>query len=151
LADRQLGVALDRIWPMASPDAATQLSSVLEVDDLSSYLSDPGTSGFYTDHARRYSKGRRRAPLYFWFGTESGAFGVLLLAPAATADTLFVIRNEIVASRLSRAERAAGAARDNLGEKGTAAMRSALAAAEGLVAELRVLAFELDRIMPLWA
>ena len=42
-----------------------------------------GTSGCYTDHARRYSKGRRRAPLYTWLGTAPGAFGVMRMVPAA--------------------------------------------------------------------
>jgi hypothetical protein len=151
LTDRPLSDALARVWPEASPDAVTQLSSVLRVDHLSSYLSDPGASGFFTDHARRYSKGRRRAPLYSWFGTASGTFGVLLMAPAATADTLFILRNEILTPRLARAERAAEAARSEIGEKGTAATHSVLATAEALVAELRAFASELDRIVPLWA
>jgi hypothetical protein len=103
------------------------------------------------DHARRYSKGRRRAPLYTWFGTTSGAFGVFLLTPAATADTLFILRNDILAPRLVRAERAAESARKTVGETGTAAARSALADAETLVAELRAFASELDRVIPLWA
>ena len=150
LADQQLGDALVHVWPKASPDAVTQLSNLLRVDRLTSYLGNPGASGFYADHARRYSKGRRRAPLYYWFGTTSGAFGVLLLAPAVTADTLFVLRNEIVTLRLARAERAAEAARSDTGE-GTVATRSALAAANALVAELRAFASELDKIIPLWA
>lgn len=151
LADRQVGDALAHVWPGASPDALTQLLGVLRAGHLTNYLSDPGPSGFYTDHARRYSKGRRRAPLYTWFGTTSGAFGVFLLTPAATADTLFILRNDILAPRLARAERAAESARSNVGEKGTAATRAVLADAENLVAELRAFASELDRVIPLWA
>jgi hypothetical protein len=151
LADRLLGDALARAWPNAMPDAVSQLCGALRVDHLSSYLTEPGTSGFYTDHARRYSKGRRRAPLYTWFGTASGAFGVLLMAPAATADALFILRNEILPHRLARAERAAETAQGEIGEKGTAATRSVLAAAEALVAELREFASELERVIPLWA
>jgi hypothetical protein len=151
LADRLLGDALAHVWPNAEPDASSQLCEALRVDHLSSYLCDPGASGFYTDHARRYSKGRRRAPLYTWFGTASGSFGVLLMTPAATADTLFILRNEILAPRLARAERSAEAARNEANENGTAATRSALAAAEALVTELREFAAELDRIIPLWA
>ena len=127
------------------------MCGALRVDHLSSYLSDPGAAGFYTDHARRYSKGRRRAPLYTWIGTASGSFGVLLMAPAATSDTLFILRNEILSPRLARAERAAEAARSETGEKGTTATRAALAAAEALATELREFAAELDRVIPLWA
>jgi hypothetical protein len=72
------------------------------------------------------------------------------MAPAATTDTLFILRNEILAPRLARAERAAEAARGETAEKGTAA-RAALAAADALVAELREFAAELDRVIPLWA
>jgi hypothetical protein len=151
LADRLLGDALTHIWPNAAPDALSQLCGALRVDHLSSYLSDTGASGFCADHARRYSKGRRRAPLYTWFGTASGSFGALLMAPAATADTLFILRNEILAPRLARAERSADAARSETGEKGSAATRSALADAEALVTELREIAAELNRVIPLWA
>ncbi len=150
-ADRLLEEALAHIWPNAAPDALAQLCGALRVDHLSSYLSDAGASGFYTDHARRYSKGRRRAPLYTWFGTTSGSFGVLLMAHAANSDTLFILRNEILAPRLARAERAAEAARSEAGEKGNTATRAALAAAEALVTELREFAGELDRVIPLWA
>lgn len=151
LADRLLGDALTHIWPNAALDAVSQLCGALSVDRLSSYLADPGASGFYTDHARRYSKGRRRAPLYTWFGTATGSFGVLLMAPAATSDTLFILRNEILAPRLARAERAAEAARSETGGKGSATARAALAAAEALVTELGEFAAELDRVIPLWA
>jgi hypothetical protein len=150
-ADRLLREALSHVWPQAAPDALSQLCGALRVEHLSSYLSDAGASGFYTDHARRYSKGRRRAPLYTWFGTASGSFGVLLLSPASTSDTLFILRNEILAPRLARAERTAEAARSETGEKGNSATRAALAAAEVLVTELREFAAELDRVIPLWA
>jgi len=151
LADRLLGDALAHIWPDAVPDALSQLCGALRIDHLSSYLSDPGAAGFYTDHARRYSKSRRRAPLYTWFGTASGSFGVLVMAPAATSDTLFILRNEVLAPRLARAERAVEAARSDVEEKGNTATRAALAAAEALVTELREVAAELDRVIPLWA
>jgi hypothetical protein len=150
LTDRQLGDALAHLWPNACPDAVTQLSNVLRVDRLTTYLSDTGPSGFYADHARRYSKGRRRAPLYFWFGTTSGAFGVLLVTSAATADTLFVLRNEILTPRLARAERAVEAARSGSGST-TPSERADLASADAFVAELRALICEVDRIIPLWA
>jgi hypothetical protein len=151
LADRLLGDALAHIWPDAVPDALSQLCGTLRIDHLSSYLSDPSVSGFYTDHVRRYSKGRRRAPLYAWFGTASGSFGVLLMAPAVTSDTLFILRNEVLAPRLTAAERAAEAARSDTGEKENSATRAAFAVAEALVTELREFAAELDRVIPLWA
>jgi hypothetical protein len=151
VADRLLSDALAHIWPNALPDPISQLCGALRIDRCSNYLCDPGTSGFYTDHARRYSKGRRRAPLYTWFGTASGSFGVLLMASVATPDTLFILRNDFLVPRLARAERAWEAARSETGEKGTVATRSALAAAESLVTELREFAAELDRVIPLWA
>jgi hypothetical protein len=152
VADRLLGDALAQVWPRALPDALSQLCGALRVEHLSDYLADVGASGFYSDHARRYSKGRRRAPLYVWFGTASGRFGVLILSPACTSDTLFILRNEVLVPRLARAERAAELARTETGERGNAATRAAaLAAAEALVTELRAFAEELDRVMPLWA
>ncbi len=149
--DQQLGEALSILWPAATPDALTQLTSALRAAHLSDYLTDSGNAGFYTDHTRRYSKGRRRAPLYLWFGTASGAFGVLLLASAATSDTLFILRNDIVTPRLVRAEKMAETVRLEGGATPNAAGRAAIAAAESFVAELRAFAMELELHMPLWA
>jgi hypothetical protein len=148
--DRLVGDVLAFVWPKASPDPVTQLSNALQVKCLNDYLSDPGSSGFYSDHARCYSKGRRRAPIYLWLGTTSGAFGVFLLAPATTADTLFVLRNDVLGPRLSRAEKAADEARNRAVGATTSAMSIAIAAADELVAELRAFAVELDRLIPLW-
>ncbi len=151
VADRLLGEALDHVWPKAAPDPLLQLCGALRVDRINSYLCDVGASGFYTDHVRRYSKGRRRAPLYTWFGTASGSFGAFLLSPAITADTLFILRHEVLTPRLVRAERAAETARSEVGETGNSSTRAALALADDFVAELREFAAELDRVIPLWA
>ncbi|MFM0192119.1 BREX-1 system adenine-specific DNA-methyltransferase PglX [Paraburkholderia strydomiana] len=151
LADRQLGDALSILWPNATPDPVAQLTDVLLATHLSEYLTDPGTSGFYTDHVRRYSKGRRRAPLYFWFGTTSGAFGILLLATAATPDSLFVLRNDILQPRILRAERTADRIRSEAGARPSALGRAEISAADSFVAELRAYAAELELHMPLWA
>lgn len=149
--DERLRAVFALVWPTASPDAITQLTEALQVEHLSEYLTAAGATGFYADHTRRYSKGRRRAPLYWWLGTASGAFGVLLLAPAATSDTIFVLRNDILSPRLVRAERNAEAIRREAGPNPNASGRAAINAADAFVSDLRAFMAELDLHAPLWA
>jgi Eco57I restriction-modification methylase len=150
LNDRLRGV-LALLWPNANPDGLTQLTEALQVGHLCEYLSATGSTGFLADHARRYSKGRRRAPLYWCLGTVSGAFGVLLLAPEATADTIFVLRNDVLAPRLVRAERTAEAIRREAGANPNASGRAAMNAADAFVSELRAFMSEVELHAPLWA
>jgi hypothetical protein len=150
LAEQSVLAALQTCWPAAGPHATAELSSALGVDRIGEYVALVGATGFYDDHVSRYSKGRRRAPAYFWLGTSSGSFGVLVVAATARADLLFVLRNDVVKPRLTRAERSATEARDRDFEGSTAATRAEIAAADGLVDELRALAVELERCALLW-
>jgi hypothetical protein len=96
---------------------------------------------FFKDHLARYSKSRRRAPLYWPLTTPSAGWGVWLYAPRLTRETLYT-----VASEASRRERLAadGIARLRREQDEGATRRRSRNLAEELDAEQK-LAEELGR------
>ena len=75
---------------------------------------------FFKDHLTRYSKSRRKAPLYWPLTVPSKNWGVWVYAPMLTRETLYAValeagRRERLASgeiaRLQREQREAGAGR----------------------------------------
>ena len=51
-------------------------------------------------HLKRYSKSRRKAPIYWPFSTASGSFTVWIYYPRLTADTLFQVVSEHLGPKL---------------------------------------------------
>lgn len=104
---------------------------------------------FFKDHLSRYSKSRRRAPIYWPLYVPSGNWGVWVYAPALSRETLFAIAGA-AANRLDAAEaeirrlqreRDSGGAGRSLRE-----VAEALASEESLVEELRIFRWETERI-----
>ena len=59
--------------------------------------------GFFKEHLSRYSKSRRRAPIYWPLYVPSGNWGVWVYAPMLSRETLFAIAR-VATDRLSGAE-----------------------------------------------
>ncbi len=59
-----------------------------------SYLTDP--NGFFLSHFSRYSKSRRKAPIYWPITTSSGSFTIWIYYPALTNQTLFKVVNDFL-------------------------------------------------------
>jgi hypothetical protein len=107
---------------------------------------------FFKDHLSRYSKSRRKAPIYWPLAVPSGSWAVWVYAPALCRETLYAIAGA-AADRLSTAEteivrlereRDAGGAGRSPREVATA-----LDAEAQLAEELRVFRAEADRIASL--
>ena len=58
---------------------------------------------FFKDHLSRYSKSRRKAPIYWPLYVPSGGWGAWIYAPALTRETLFAVARA-AAERLAAAE-----------------------------------------------
>ena len=80
---------------------------------------------FFKDHLSRYSKSRRKAPIYWPLTVPSRNWGVWVYAPAFTRETLYAVaseagRRERLASeamaRLRREQRDGRRGRDRPGE-----------------------------------
>ncbi len=104
---------------------------------------------FFKAHLSKYSKSRRKSPIYWPLYVPSGAWGVWVYAPALRRETLFAIgrfagerldQAEAEIRRLLREREAGGAGRSDR------AVANALEAEEKLVEELRRFRDEADRV-----
>lgn len=69
------------------PRVLDELCGLLGADDLRGLL----RRAFFRDHLSRYSKSRRKAPLYWPLTTSSHAWTVWVYAPALTREAIYVV------------------------------------------------------------
>jgi hypothetical protein len=105
---------------------------------------------FFPQHVKRYSKSRRKAPIYWQLATPSGRYSVWLYLHAFTKDTLFRVQHDYARPKLLHEERRLETLRQEAGENPSAAQRKQIAAQESFVEELRVFLEEVERVAPLW-
>ena len=124
------------------------------VDDLMSHLKgrdlrDHLRKHFFKDHLSRYSKSRRKAPIYWPLYVPSGVWGAWVYAPSLSRETLYTVEAAATA-RLHAAEaeinqlhrdRQTGA-----GGRSASDLANALDAEQRLVEELRAFSQEAGRI-----
>jgi hypothetical protein len=62
---------------------------VLGVKSLREYLRKPGNGGFWLDHVARYTKSRRKAPIYWLLQSKNKSFGLWVYYHRLDRDLLF--------------------------------------------------------------
>lgn len=131
---------VDDIWQ----EAAAHLDP--KGRDLRSWLAQE----FFELHIKRYSRSRRKAPIYWQLATPSASYSVWVYSHRVTSDTFYQILNDLIlpklaheAARLSTIVQAAGP------DPGSSQRRD-IQAQESLVAELRSFKEEVARVAPLW-
>jgi hypothetical protein len=62
---------------------------ILFLRDLREYFRKPSKGGFWADHIQRYSKSRRKAPIYWLLQSSKKNYGIWLYYHHLTKDTLF--------------------------------------------------------------
>jgi hypothetical protein len=101
-------------------------------------------------HLKRYSRSRRKAPLFWHLAPRSREYGIWLYSPVASRDTLYRIQNDYLEPKLKAAERRLLELRQSAGASPTGQQRKDLASQETLVEELRAFREQVARIAPLW-
>lgn len=101
-------------------------------------------------HLKRYSRSRRKAPLFWHLAPKSREYGIWLYSPVATRDTFYRIQNDYVEPKLKAAERRVLELRQTAGASPTGQQRKDLASQESLVEELRAFREQVGRIASLW-
>ncbi len=101
-------------WEAIEHEACTNLG----VRSLRDYFRKP--IGFFTDHLRRYSKSRRKAPIYWPLSTPSGSYTVWVYYHSLTGQTLYTAINDFVEPKLKLVGRESAALRN----KGSARSRN---------------------------
>ena len=120
-------------------------------------LIDPKASGlrswlrskFFGLHIKRYSKSRRKAPIYWQLGTPSASYSVWLYIHRVGPDTLHAVLRDHVGPKLRFETDRLSTLRSEAGDRPS--QRKAIDAQESFVDELLVFRDELRRVAPLWA
>lgn len=98
------------IWRESGASIEREACDILEVADLRIYFRRPGL--FFADHLNRYSKSRRKAPIYWPLSTASGSYTVWLYYQRLTSDTLFTAINRYIQPKIADLERELREARE---------------------------------------
>lgn len=105
---------------------------------------------FFERHIERYSKSRRKAPIYWQLATPSASYSVWLYCQRFTRDTFYRILSDFVTPKLNHEERKLATLAQEAGANSTGSQRTDLDAQERYVSELRAFQDEISRVAPLW-
>lgn len=104
---------------------------------------------FFSWHIKRYSKSRRKAPVYWQFSVPSARFSIWLWVHKSTPDTFHRIA-ALVERKISAEAGRLDRLRAEAGDRPGPAARKLLDEQEGVLDELRALHDEVRRVAPLW-
>jgi len=105
---------------------------------------------FFEPHIKRYSKSRRKAPIYWQLATASGSYSVWIYIHRATGDTLFRVLNDFVGPKLDHEKTKLDGLTQEVGGNPSAVQRREIEQQETFVGELQALKTEVARVAPLW-
>jgi len=86
---RRVQDVLEAIWKDRAEAIEREACEILGVQELRDYFRKPGNSGFWMDHVKRYSKSRRKAPIYWYLRSAKGNYGLWLYYHRLDKDILF--------------------------------------------------------------
>lgn len=105
---------------------------------------------FFTAHVKRYSRSRRKAPIYWQLGTPSASYSVWCYCHRLDRDTLFRVGQDYVGPKVAHEEAKLNALRHEAGADPSSKQRRAIDKQERFVAELQAFKDEVERVAPLW-
>jgi len=123
-----------------------EAAELLGEQDLRSWFS----RGFFEQHIKRYSKSRRKAPIYWQLATSSGLYSVWLYIHRMTDDTLFRVINDLVGPKLDHEKAKLDGLTQAAGANPSAVQRRDIDRQETFVGEIQAMKAEVARIAPLW-
>ena len=146
---RACRAAVAQCWPSCDLDEVwTQIESVFGQDQnpVRTWI----RSGFFDFHIGRYSKSRRRAPIYWQLATPSASYSLWLYYHRLTRDTLYRALNDYATPKLKYEERKLTSLTQDAGPNPSASQRKEINAQDSFVAELGAFLGEAARVAPLW-
>jgi len=147
---RRVREVFDLLWKDRAHEIEQEACDILGVSDLRDYFHRP--AGFFQDHLKRYSKSRRKAPIYWPLSTPSGSYTIWLYYHRLTDQTIYAAVNKYIEPKISEVERGIGGIENDLkSASGRDATRltDRLGEARTFLGELRDLREELLRIAAL--
>jgi len=86
---RHLRGVFERVWKGRADAIEKEACGILGVKELRDYFRKPGKSGFWDDHISRYSKSRRKAPIYWLLQSSKKNYALWLYYHSLDKDLLF--------------------------------------------------------------
>ena len=108
------------IWKERAEAIEQEACHILGIKELRDYFRRPSNGGFWTDHIQRYSKSRRKAPIYWLLQSSKKNYAVWLYYHRLTKDTLFKVLNNYVEPKIRRETAQLEQIRIHLAATGTA-------------------------------
>jgi hypothetical protein len=109
---RRVHEVFDLLWRDKAHEIEREACEIIGVSDLRDYFRRP--AGFFQDHLKRYSKSRRKAPIYWPLSTASGSYTVWFYYHRLTDQTLYAAVNNYVGPKIAETERWIARATDDL-------------------------------------
>lgn len=141
--------AFEAVWPDKGDAMLREAAEMLDPGRADDGLRPWCRARFFAEHVKRYSKSRRKAPVYWELATPSGSYAVWLYCHRFTKDTMYRVLNDCVKPKHAHEHGKLDRMRAEAQEP-TAVQRREIAAQEGLVTELRAFMEEAERVAPLW-
>jgi hypothetical protein len=85
----QVRAFLATVWQGDRDRLEDDLAAALSAKDLREYFRKPGKGGFWDDHISRYSKSRRKAPIYWLLQSSKKNYAIWLYYHRLDKDILF--------------------------------------------------------------
>jgi hypothetical protein len=86
---RRVRDAVEVIWGDCADAIEKEACGILGVQELRDYFRRPGKGGFWDDHLSRYSKSRRKAPIYWLLQSSKRNYALWLYYHRLNKDLLF--------------------------------------------------------------
>lgn len=99
---RRVRDVLTLLWGERAGDIEREACEILGIASLREYFRQP--KYFFDFHIKRYSKSRRKAPLYWLLQTKSRRYGLWLYYHRLTTDTLYRAAREYVDPKITLEE-----------------------------------------------
>ena len=96
-------MAFEVIWKDKADAIEQEACEILEIKDIRTYFRNP--NNFFADHLKRYSKSRRKAPIYWPLSTPSGSYTLWIYYPRLTDQTFYKCISDYLDPRIETLER----------------------------------------------
>ncbi len=143
----RLRKALEAVWNKEAENVEQEICSTLGIANLDSYFGRP--TGFFADHLSKYSKSRRKAPIYWPLSTESGSYTLWIYYHRLTDQTLFSCLKDFVNPKIEDVESDIGILQKELEEAGDGKKREKLESLQDFRRELIDFRDEISRVAKL--
>jgi hypothetical protein len=110
--ERRVREIIEIIWKDRADAIEQEACEILGVKSLRDYFRKP--TGFFADHLKRYSKSRRRAPIYWPLSTANGSYTLWIYYHRLTDQTLHTAIADFVDPKIKALDKEIAALRERV-------------------------------------